>query len=55
MSRYAVLRLPCLQEDEGRTTYIDSFDTKEQAQAWIDAQKNKYFKPGDYTIAKGEN
>jgi hypothetical protein len=37
-------------EDEGRHFYVDTFLTKKEAKDWIDAQKGKYFQPGDYYI-----
>ena len=52
---YIVMRYPVLMEDEGRHHFISPFDTREEAQAWIDSQKGEYFKPGDYYIAEPSN
>lgn len=48
--KYAVMRKPCLMEDEGRHFYIIGFETKPEAQAWIASQKGEYFSPGSYYI-----
>lgn len=45
-----VMRKACLQEDEGRESYVASFDDRAKAQAWVDQQKGEYFGPGDYKI-----
>jgi len=41
--RITVMRYPVLPEDGGRDFYIDSFDSWEEANAWIAAQEDKYF------------
>jgi hypothetical protein len=45
-----VMRRPVLPEDEGRHFHIRSFESIFDAQKWIDAQKDAYFKPDDYYI-----
>lgn len=47
------MRYPVLMEDEGRHFFERCFNTREEAEAWIKAQKDEYFKPGDYYIAEG--
>ncbi len=49
--QYAVIRRDCLMEDEGRQEFIRSYSSKEEAQDWIKAQKDEYFKPQDYYIS----
>ena len=44
------MRGPRLMEDEGRHWLIRVVTTREEAQAYIDAQKGQYFKPEDYYI-----
>jgi hypothetical protein len=39
-------------EDEGRHFYIMGPVTREVAENWIKAQKDEYFKPGDYYITE---
>lgn len=46
------MRLPVLMEDEGRHFFIKAYDTKKEAQDWIERQKAEYFKPSDYYIAE---
>lgn len=50
--KYVVIRKPCLQKDEGRHFYVNQFETREQAQEFIDAQEGEYFRPHDYYIAE---
>lgn len=45
------MRRPCVMEDEGRHFFIRRFDCREDAEVWINAQANEYFKPSDYYIA----
>jgi len=47
---YIVVRYACLPEDEGRNFLIKGYKTKEEAKAWIQDQKGKYFRPSDYGI-----
>lgn len=49
---YAVVRFPCLPEDEGRTFLIKTYETREEVEAWIEKQEGEYFSPGDYGIMK---
>lgn len=53
MNKYAVMRKPVLMEDEGREFYINNYETEEEANAWIESQKGKYFRPSDYYVLKG--
>jgi len=39
-------------EDEGRHHFIKKMQTREEAEDWIKAQKDEYFKPQDYYIAE---
>jgi hypothetical protein len=48
--RVSIMRRPVFQEDEGRHTFIMSA-TKEEADSWIAAQKDEYFKPSNYYIS----
>lgn len=48
---FIVMRRPCLMEDEGRHSVVGQYHTREEAEAWIAAQKGEYFRPGDYYIA----
>ena len=50
MSEVAVMRSPCLPEDEGRPSLVRIFASRADAEAWIKRQGNEYFKPGDYYI-----
>ena len=50
MKSYIVMRSPVLPEDEGRHSIVAHYENKELARAWIAAQKDEYFKPGDYYI-----
>lgn len=52
--KFVVMRYPVIMEDEGRHFYIKGFDTRDEAKAWIAAQANEYFKPGDYYILTKE-
>lgn len=47
---FAIMRHPCLMEDEGRHEFITSFSTREEAEMWIAGQEGKYFTPSDYYI-----
>jgi hypothetical protein len=47
MKTYAVMRYPCLMEDEGRHEYIKTFFTKKEAKEWIAKQEGQYFRPQD--------
>lgn len=47
-----IMRRPCLMEDEGRHFYERTCPDRESAEKWIAAQKDEYFKPGDYYIAE---
>lgn len=49
-TRFAVMRSPVLMEDEGRHELVKVYTSKAEAQEWIAAQKDEYFKPGDYYI-----
>ena len=49
-----IMRSPCLMEDEGRHHFV-SRKPRAEAEAWIAAQKDEYFKPGDYYIAETSN
>lgn len=49
---FVIMRKAVLMEDEGRQEFIKTAHTRKEAQDWIDAQKNEYFKPGDYYIAE---
>lgn len=52
MSRCVIMRHPVLMEDEGRPEVAKICDSVEEAKAWIDSQKNEYFKPQDYFILR---
>jgi hypothetical protein len=45
-----IMRYPVLQEDEGRHFFIKSCKNKQEAEDWITAQRDEYFKPSDYYI-----
>lgn len=47
---YAIMRRACIMEDEGRNFLVKVSSSKEEAQKWIDSQKDEYFKPSDYYI-----
>lgn len=47
---YAIMRRPCIMEDEGRHEFIDTVLTRADAERWIAAQVNEYFTPQDYYI-----
>lgn len=50
---YAVLRKPCLMEDEGRYHFLKAFDTREEAEKYVDfyTENDKgYFKKSDLEI-----
>lgn len=60
MNDTIIMRYPVLMEDEGRHFYEAGPMPRALAEAWIKAQKNEYFKPGDYylvtrTIPKGKD
>ena len=38
MKTFAIMRRPCMMEDEGRHTFIKTTSTKAAAQKWIDSQ-----------------
>lgn len=52
---YAIMRAPCLMEDEGRTFLIKVYSEREDAEKWIAEQKDEYFKPSDYYILEQIN
>jgi hypothetical protein len=52
VTRFIVMRSPCLMEDEGRHFYIKSFTSKMKAKEWIAKQKGQYFSPEDYYICE---
>lgn len=54
MEDFIIMRYPVLMEDEGRHFFIERFPTKVEAENWIAAQKDEYFKPGDYYIVTKE-
>ena len=45
-----VMRSPCLMEDEGRHHFVKRFDSRMEAEQWIEKQKDEYFRPSDYYI-----
>jgi hypothetical protein len=45
-----IMRAPCLMEDEGRHFHIDGPLPREEAEKWIAAQKDEYFRPSDYYL-----
>lgn len=47
-----IMRHAVLMEDEGRHHFIKKMQTREEAEDWIKAQKDEYFKPQDYYIAE---
>lgn len=47
---FAVIRLPCLPEDEGRRFVSRVFDSREAAEWWVLQQVGQYFGPNDYRI-----
>lgn len=49
-----IMRHPVLMEDEGRNFCIKTNVTRKEAKEWIAAQKDEYFKPGDYYILEPE-
>lgn len=51
---FAIMRRPCLMEDEGRHFFIKAVPTRQEADEWIAAQKDEYFRPSDYYILEGE-
>lgn len=50
MRPVAIMRRPCLMEDEGRHFLIRADLPRSEAEAWIAAQEKEYFKPSDYYI-----
>lgn len=48
-----VMRRACLQEDEGRVSFVQSFNSEKAARGWIKKQKG-YFSASDYFIAGKE-
>jgi hypothetical protein len=46
-----IMRRPCVMEDAGRHEFIMR-TTRAEAENWIQAQENEYFKPEDYYIAE---
>lgn len=48
--RVIVMRYPVLMEDEGRHFYEKGPLPRLEAEAWIAAQKDEYFKPEDYYL-----
>lgn len=47
-----IMRYPCLMEDEGRHQFIMGPIRRWEANNWIQKQKDEYFRPSDYYIAK---
>ena len=47
---WLVVRKAVIMEDEGRLELIKPFESRAEAEAWIAAQSNEYFKPWDYVI-----
>jgi hypothetical protein len=54
-NRFIVMRAPCLPEDEGRHFVEKVGLTKQEAEEWIAAQAEEYFKPSDYYIVDAPN
>lgn len=50
--KFVVMRYPVLMEDEGRHFLERICSSREEAEEWIAAQKDEYFKPQDYYIAE---
>jgi len=50
MTKWLLVRKPCLMEDEGRNTIVSTFHSQGQAQEWIDSQEGQFFHPSDYKI-----
>ena len=50
----AIMRHPCLMEDEGRHFLIRHETSRAKAEQWIRDQKDEYFKPSDYYILTPE-
>jgi hypothetical protein len=50
MKRLVIMRSPVLMEDEGRHEFIKICNSREEAEGWIRAQKDEYFKTEDYYI-----
>lgn len=49
-----VMRKPVFAEDEGRHFHTGTYNTREEAQAWVDAQTDEYYKPSDYYVMDSE-
>jgi hypothetical protein len=49
-AKIIVMRYPVLMEDEGHHILAKTFDTRKDAEAWVQAQKGEYFSPSDYYI-----
>lgn len=47
-----IMRYPVLMEDEGRHHFIMGPLIRKEAEKWIKKQKDEYFMPSDYYIAK---
>ena len=50
-----IMRRPVLMEDEGRHFFEKGPISKKEAEKWIEAQKDEYFKPSDYYIIEKSN
>lgn len=50
--RYLVVRLPVLQEDEGRMHLVATAGTLAEAEAIVTKQLRDYFRRGDYQIVE---
>ena len=51
VDKYIVMRMPCLMEDEGRSFYIGSANTKEEAEKIIECETaDGYFTKNNYKI-----
>lgn len=47
-----VLRKPVFMEDEGGYSLIRQFNTVEEANDWVEAQAEEFFRPHDYLVVE---
>ncbi len=50
IKEFIVIRMACLQEDEGRNFFVASYSTRKEAETWIAQQANEYFGSSNYKI-----
>ena len=51
---FAIMLRPVLMEHEGQHHFVRATQTREEAKTWIAAQKDEYFKPGDYYVLESQ-